>query len=114
MQIEIAGHHLDITDAIRTAINTKFSKVASHYPDIATLDAILTVEKKDQKIEINTQYLGERVSIHASHIDDMYAAIADAAKKLESALSHRKGIIKNIKHEKPVLTTEGTDVLNEE
>lgn len=113
MQIEIAGHHLDITDAIRTAINTKFSKVASHYPDVATLDAILTVEKKDQKIEINTQYLGERVSIHANNID-MYAAIADAAKKLESALSHRKGIIKNIKHEKPVLTAEDTGALNEE
>lgn len=113
MQIEIAGHHLEITDAIRSSINAKFSKVASHYPDVATLDAILTVEKKDQKIEVNTQYLGERISIHASNID-MYAAIADAAKKLESALSHRKGIMKNFKHEKPVLTDEETEITNDE
>lgn len=102
MQIAISGHHLEITDGIRNVINTKISKVASHYPDLNSLDAILTVEKKNQQVEISTQYLGSRVSVHASN-SDMYCAIASAAKKLDSALGHRKGSLKHIKHEKPSL-----------
>lgn len=102
MQIDIAGHHLEITEAIRESINTKFLKVASHYPNLESLNATVSVEKRDQKITVDTQYLGERISAHASNAD-LYGAIADAAKKLESALSHRKGAIKNIKHTKPDL-----------
>ncbi|MFT7558118.1 MAG: putative sigma-54 modulation protein [Flavobacteriales bacterium] len=103
MQIDISGHHVEVTDAIRKAVNSKFSKVASHYPNLSTLDATLTVEKASQKIEVSTQFLGGRVSVHASD-SDLYAAIADAAKKLESALSHRKGSVKDFKHEKPDLS----------
>lgn len=102
MQVDISGHHVDITDAIRSAVNSKLSKVASHYPDLTAINAILTVEKQSQKIEVTTQYLGNRVSVHSAN-NDMYTAITDAAKKLESSLSHRKGSIKNFKHEKPEL-----------
>ena len=37
MHIHLSGHHLDITDGIRNAVNSKFSKIGNHYPDINTL-----------------------------------------------------------------------------
>lgn len=100
MQIDVSGHHVEVTDAIRESVHSKLLKVSSHYPDLISMDAILTVEKQEQKIEVSTQYLGDRVSVHASNTD-MYAAIADAAKKLDSALGHRKGTVKGARMRKP-------------
>ena len=90
MQINLSGHHVDITDGIREAVNNKFSKIKSHYPNLDTLSIILTVEKNEQSVEAKTQYLGAPVAVQGSN-SDMYVAIAEAAKKLDSALSHRKG-----------------------
>lgn len=102
MQINISGRHVEITDAIRQSVTNKFSKVQSHFPQLDALTIILTVEKHEQKVEAQTQYMGAPVSVHASD-EDMYAAIAGSAKKLESALSHRKGAVKSGSHTKPVI-----------
>lgn len=100
MQINISGHHVEITDGIRQSVNNKFSKVQGHYPQLDALSVILTVEKHEQKVEAQTQYLGAAVSVHASN-EDLYAAIAGSAKKLEAALAHRKGSVKPNIHLKP-------------
>ncbi len=100
MQINLSGHHVDITDGIREAINNKFSKIQSHYPALDALSIILTVERNEQSVEAKTQFLGAPVSVQSSN-NDMYAAIADAAKKMDAALSHRKGANGSHRHEKP-------------
>ena len=91
MQINLSGHHVDITDAIREAVNTRFSKIESHYPALDALSIILTVERNEQSVEAKTQFMGATVAVQGSD-NDMYVAIADAAKKLDAALSHRKGV----------------------
>lgn len=93
MQINISGHHVEITQGIRDAIEHKYSRIESHYPDIGPLAIILTVEKNEQKVETNTHFLGAPVSVHAVD-SDLYVAIGESAKKLSAALSHRKGMIK--------------------
>jgi len=103
MHIHLSGHHLDITDGIRNAVNSKFSKIGNHYPDINTLSVALTVERQAQKVDLTTQYLGATVAIHASH-EDLYAAIADASRKLEAALAKRKGTLGQNRYAKPQLT----------
>ncbi|WP_075185403.1 ribosome hibernation-promoting factor, HPF/YfiA family [Teredinibacter haidensis] len=100
MQINISGRHVEITEGIRESVNHKFTKVQSHFPQLDALSVILTVERHEQKVEAQTQYLGASVSVHASN-EDLYAAIAGTAKKLEAALSHRKGSVKSNLHEKP-------------
>ncbi len=109
MQIAIAGHHIEVTPAIHDAVHNKFGKVHKHYPDLNSLNVILNIEGREQKIEVNTSYLGTSMSVHAGN-DDLYAAIASAAKKLEAALSHRKGSIKAGRHTKPELLVEETEV----
>ncbi|WP_045857436.1 ribosome hibernation-promoting factor, HPF/YfiA family [Teredinibacter purpureus] len=105
MQINIAGRHVEITEGIRQSVNTKFAKVQSHFPQLDALSVILTVEKHEQKVEANTHFLGTTVSVHSTN-EQLYSAIADSAKKLEAALSHRKGTVKANLHEKPPIAEE--------
>ena len=90
MQIELSGHHVEITDAIREAVKSRFNKIESHYPQLDSVSLTLTVEPNVQSAEATTQYLGATLAVKAEG-QEMYAVIADAAKKLDSALSHRKG-----------------------
>lgn len=101
MQINISGRHVEITEGIRQSVNNKFTKVQNHFPQLDALSIILTVEKHEQKVEAQTQFLGAPVSVHASN-EDLYTAIAGSAKKLEAALSHRKGTLKANTHTKPM------------
>jgi putative sigma-54 modulation protein len=100
MQINLSGHHVDITDGIRTAVQNKFSKIESHYPSLDSLSIILKVERNQQSVEAKTQFLGATVAVEGSD-SDLYVAIADAAKKLESALSHRKGSTAAHRYDRP-------------
>lgn len=109
MQINLSGHHVTITDSIRDAVNNKFSKVNSHFPQLNAINVKLTVERAEQSIEVSGQYLGAAIAVQASN-DDLYVAISGAAKKLESALRHRKGASKAHLHDKPALNTLADDL----
>ena len=108
MQINLSGHHVTITDGIRDAVESKFNKVASHFPQLDAIGVSVTVERSAQSIEVTTQYLGAPVAVQATD-NDLYAAIASAAKKFESALAHRKGTIKSHSHSKPQLHLDEED-----
>lgn len=99
MQIHLSGHHVEITDGIREAVSNKFSKVHSHYPNLEALNVIITIERNDQRIEVTTQYMGAPIAVHASDTD-LYAAIAECAKKFDAVLSHRKGSIQSHRKDK--------------
>ncbi|WP_019604260.1 ribosome hibernation-promoting factor, HPF/YfiA family [Teredinibacter turnerae] len=100
MQLNLSGHHVDITDGIREAVNNSFAKIENHFPQLDALGVILTVEKHEQKVEAQTQFLGATVAVHASD-KDLYVAIGNTVKKLESALKHRKGSVTANAHVKP-------------
>lgn len=102
MNIQLSGHHLDITDGIREAVDQRFNKIQKHYPDISELSMALTVERHVQAVEVTTQYKGAKVAAHAES-QDLYAAIGDAARKLDAALAKRKGSTGGNRHEKPTL-----------
>jgi len=92
MKIKISGHHVEITEGIKQSIENKFAKISKHYPSIMTLESTITVEPHLQKLEVTTLYEGEQVTVNASD-KQLYVAIAKVAKKLQSALAHRKGVL---------------------
>ena len=113
MQINLSGQHVDITEGIREAINSKFAKIEAHYPHLDRLDIYLSVERNAQKAEVSTQFMGAPVVVHASN-HDLYVAIGESVKKLDAALKHRKGTVKAHLHEKPVLTAPDEDAAEDE
>lgn len=102
MRIEISGHHVDITDAIRNAITSKLEKIESHYPQIDLCSVTFTVERNSQIAELKTQYLGTTIAVEAKN-HDLYTAMAEAVKKFDAKLGHKKGMNGAHRHEKVVL-----------
>ena len=101
MRINISGHHVDITEGIENAVKSKFQKVGNHYPDLIELSVIVKVDNHVQSVEASTQYQGASLSVTASD-KDMYTAIQASAKKLEAALSKRKGALRADRNSKPL------------
>jgi putative sigma-54 modulation protein len=116
MQINISGHHIDVTDAISDAVKTKCKKLGKHYPDIQDIKVILTVEKHEQIAEGVVHYFGQDL-VAKGKAEDLYQSIADMTTKLESLLQKRKEIVKSHSSTKPELIEEpttGEEELDEE
>jgi ribosomal subunit interface protein len=104
MKIQLSGHHVEVTAAVRSHIEEKFSKIAKHFPSLLGLDIIIAKEHGVHQVDIRTNYEGVAVAASGKN-EVMYPAIAEAGKKLEAALKHRKGQLKADLHEKPEVTT---------
>lgn len=90
MQINLSGHHVEVTDSLREYVNTKFSKLERHFDQINNVHVILTVEKLDQKAEAKVHMNGGEV--FASSINaDMYASIDTLVDKLDRQILKHKG-----------------------
>lgn len=89
MQLDVSGHHVDVTEALKEYVKTKFDRLERHF-DIAThAHVILTVEKLDQKAEATVHVSGG--NLFADAVDsDMYAAIDALADKLDRQLKRHK------------------------
>nr|NKX69924.1 ribosome-associated translation inhibitor RaiA [Alteromonadaceae bacterium A_SAG7] len=74
MQINLTGHHVEITDSLRNYVDTKFSKLERHFDHISNVHVILNVEKLNQKAEATVHLSGAEV-FASSENTDMYAAI---------------------------------------
>tara|TARA_B110000977_G_scaffold45461_1_gene61786 strand:+ start:10266 stop:10553 length:288 start_codon:yes stop_codon:yes gene_type:complete len=89
MQLTISGHHLEITDAIREYVNSKFAKLERHYEQITSTSVILTVEKLSQNAEATVHVSGAELFANAQH-EDLYAAIDSLTDKLDRQLIKHK------------------------
>lgn len=89
MQVNISGHHLEVTDALRDYVTEKFSRLERHFDRIISVQVILQVEKLKQKIEASLHVAGHDVVANAEH-EDMYAAIDSVIDKLDRQLIKHK------------------------
>jgi putative sigma-54 modulation protein len=94
MQINLTGHHVEITDAIRDYINEKLQRIERHFENVTDAHFILTVEKLEQKAEAILHVSGN--TLHAHAVDqDMYAAIDSLMDKLDRQVRKHKEKITN-------------------
>ncbi|GAB56573.1 ribosomal subunit interface protein [Glaciecola punicea ACAM 611] len=104
MKVNVSGHHCDITEQVQEDVQEKFSKIASHFPTLISIDIIVTKEHGEYSAEVATKYEGTKIGVTGKH-SVMYPAITQARKKLDAALKHRKGQLKADLHDKPEVTT---------
>lgn len=82
MNLNISGHHLDLTDSLRTYVTQKLQRVERHFDHLIDANVILTVDKLDHKAEATLHASG--ANLHAEAVtDDMYAAIDQLIDKLD-------------------------------
>lgn len=89
MQLNITGHHLDVTDPLREYIESKFERIQRHNDQITNTHVILTVEKNVQSAEATVHIAGADLFAQADD-EDMYAAIDALADKLDRQLIKHK------------------------
>ncbi|CAM2742078.1 ribosome-associated, sigma 54 modulation protein [Legionella steigerwaltii] len=89
MQINITGHHIDVTPALRAFTEEKFDKLERHFDHIKSINVVLNVEKLRQIAEATVHVT--KGELHASsESEDLYAAIDTLIDKLERQLSKHK------------------------
>jgi putative sigma-54 modulation protein len=82
MNLNVSGHHVEVTPAIRTYVRTKIERVTRHFDHVIDAHVILSVEKLRQKAEVTLHVPGR--DLHCECEDaDLYAAIDLLADKLD-------------------------------
>ena len=89
MQINVSGHHVEVTDSLRSYVNTKLDRLERHFDKIIHMNVILSVEKQRQKAESTIRISGGEVYADAES-EDLYAAIDMPADKLDRQLLKQK------------------------
>ncbi|MBA6412996.1 ribosome-associated translation inhibitor RaiA [Parahaliea sp. F7430] len=89
MQINVSGHHVDVTPPMRDFVDKKFERLQRHYDQITNTEVTLTVDKLIQKAEATIFIAGGEI-FAAAESDDMYAAIDALTSKLDRQLIKHK------------------------
>ncbi len=89
MNLIIHGHHLEVTPALRTYVQTKMERIHRHFDHVIDADVVLSVDKLVQRAEVTLRVRGD--SLHAeSTNNDMYAAIDALIDKLDRQVLRHK------------------------
>ncbi|HJN50061.1 MAG: ribosome-associated translation inhibitor RaiA [Pseudomonadales bacterium] len=97
MQINVSGHHIDVTPSLRSYVVSKLDRLERHFDRITNTNVILTVEKQRQKADATIKFSGGEIFADAES-DDLYAAIDMLADKLDRQLIKKKEKGTNRKH----------------
>lgn len=89
MQIDLTGHHIDITPALRTYVAEKFDRVAHHFENIIDVHVVLSVVKDTHHAEATVNVPGKVLFADTSD-QDMYAAIDALVDKLDRQVRRYK------------------------
>ncbi len=89
MQLNLTGHHIDITDALRDYVNNKLERLERHFDHVSNVHVILSVEKLRQKAEATINIKGNKIFADCED-ENMYAAIDALADKLDRQIRKHK------------------------
>lgn len=100
MNLNLSGHHLEITPAIRERVVTKLEKVKRHFDNVIDINVILSVDKLIQKAEANLHVSGKTIFVE-SEDENLYVAIDNLVDKLDRQIIKHKEKPHARRHEKP-------------
>ncbi|TPE49306.1 ribosome-associated translation inhibitor RaiA [Maribrevibacterium harenarium] len=100
--INITGHHIDVTPAIKDHINEKMGKIAKLSDQITSVNITLVKDNKEQKAEATIHLPGKELFAAASSEDRLFHAIdgmidklarqVDKHKTKQSATNHKAAV----------------------
>ena len=89
MRVDLTGHHVDVTDSLKTYVNEKMRRLARHFDHVTDTHVVLTVEKARHRAEATVRLNGNKLFADSTR-DDMYAAIDAMAAKLDRQIIKHK------------------------
>jgi putative sigma-54 modulation protein len=89
MQLNVTGHHVEVTPALRGYLTKKLERIGRHFDQVIDVHCVLTVEKLRQKAEATLRVSGSAIYAHATQ-EDMDAAIDLLTDKLDRCIKKHK------------------------
>lgn len=89
MQLNVSGHHVEVTDSLRGYVESKIERLERHFDLVSDVHCILTVEKLRHKAEAKVNVNGGTIFAETTE-DDMYAAIDGLVDKLDRRVRKHK------------------------
>lgn len=89
MQLNVTGHHVDVTTSLKGYVEKKLDRIVRHSDYVIDVHCILTVEKLRHKAEATVALSGATVYADATD-PNMYAAIDALADKLDRRVKKHK------------------------
>jgi putative sigma-54 modulation protein len=99
MNINITGHHVEVTPALHDYVKGKVDRVIRHFDQVTSVHVVLSVEKLRQKAEITLHVKGKDIYADADDTD-LYAAIDALTDKLDRQVLKHKEKSSNHAHDK--------------
>jgi putative sigma-54 modulation protein len=89
MNLNICGHHVDLTPPLRAYVTTKLRRLERHFDHLIAAEVVLSVEKLRHKAEATVHTSGAQLHAEAE-VEDMYAAIDSMIDKLDQQTRKHK------------------------
>lgn len=89
MQLNITGHHVEVTPALNEFVTSKMEKLERHFDNVTNVHVVLGVEKLRQKAEATLHVSGADLFAECTD-EDMYAAIDGLIDKLDRQVIKHK------------------------
>ena len=89
MQLNLSGHHVTISPALKEYVSSKLRRLERHYDHVTNAHVVLSVEKLTKKAEATVHVSGGQLFAD-SRKDDMYAAIDGLVDKLDRQIKRHK------------------------
>lgn len=89
MKIKVSGKNIEVTDALREAVENKLSKMDKFFMPDVMASATLSVQKNKKIIEVTIPFNGVILRSEESN-NDMYAAIDIVVDKLQRQIRKQK------------------------
>ena len=106
MQLNMTGHHVEITPALRAYVTEKMQRLSRHFDHVISINVILKVEKHEQLAE-GTVNAGGKTLFATDTAMDMYAAIDGLIDKLDRQVRRLKDRLREHHHVKPETLASG-------
>ncbi len=89
MNVQVSGHHVEVTSAIHDYVLSKLERVQRHFDQVIEINVILSVQKLRQKAEISVHMPGKDIHVESDD-EDLYAAIDLMMDKLDRQIIKHK------------------------
>lgn len=98
MNLNLTGHHLEITPAIRQHVTDKLAKIKNHFDNVIDVNVILSVEKLQQKAEATVHVSGKAIFVECEDAN-LYVAIDNLIDKLDRQVIKHKEKFASRRHD---------------
>lgn len=111
MNLNITGHHVEVTPSLRDYVSGKLDRVLRHFDNVISISVTLSVVKLTQIAEVTVQVRGKDIFVE-SRDEDLYAAIDSMIDKLDRQVIKYKQ--KNLSHGHAALKHQAEAAADEE